>query len=142
MLAPSKCSKVLLDPLEYVRTAHLYRSFTRFFTKNRRFQGQRPWSPTAVGEIPFLLSNSGFSLFYQASLRFEDATVRLNSVFFILSFCRSVKESIKESAFGRRQEFPAGTVAAPLRQPLKFGTDDRDATATLKMKRSRRLWGE
>ena len=62
--------------------------------------------------------------------------------FFILSFCRSVKESIKESAFGRRQELPAGTEAAPLCQPLKWGTDYRDVTATLKMKRSRRLWGD
>ena len=65
-----------------------------------------------------------------------------NSGFFILSFCRSVKESIKESAFERRQEFPAGTGAAPLCQPLKCGADYRDVTAALKMKRSRRLWGE
>ena len=68
--------------------------------------------------------------------------VRLNSGFFILSFCRSVKESIKESAFERRQELPAGTGAAPLCQPLKFSADYRDVTATLKMKRLRRLCGE
>ena len=68
--------------------------------------------------------------------------VRLNSGFFILSFCRSVKESIKESAFERRQELPAGTGAAPLCQPLKCGADYRDETAALKMKHSRRLWGE
>ena len=68
--------------------------------------------------------------------------LRLNSGFFILSFCRSVKESIKESAFERRQELPAGTVAAPLCQPLKFSADYRDVTATLKMKRLRRLCGE
>ena len=62
--------------------------------------------------------------------------------FFILSFCRSVKESIKESAFERRQKLPAGTGAAPLCQPLKCGVDYRDVSATLKMKPSRRLWGE
>ena len=62
--------------------------------------------------------------------------------FFILSFCRSVKESIKESAFERRQELPAGTGAAPLRQHLKSGTDYRDETTALKMKRLRRLWGD
>ena len=62
--------------------------------------------------------------------------------FFILSFCRSVKESIKESAFGRWQELPAGTEAAPLCQPLKCGTDYRDVTATLKMKHLRRLLGD
>ena len=67
---------------------------------------------------------------------------RLNSGFFILSFCRSVKESIKESAFERRQDLPAGTGAAPLCQPLKSGADYRDVTATLKMKRSRRFRGE
>ena len=61
---------------------------------------------------------------------------------FILSFCRSVKESIKESAFGRRQKLPAGTGAAPLCQHLKWGEDYRDATATLKRKHSRRLWGD
>ena len=65
-----------------------------------------------------------------------------NSGFLILSFCRSVKESIKESAFDRRQELPAGTGAAPLCQPLKCGTDYRDVTATLKMKHSRRLWAK
>ena len=53
-----------------------------------------------------------------------------------------MKESIKESAFERRQELPAGTVAAPLCQPLKCGVDYRDVTATLKMKHSRRLCGE
>ena len=53
-----------------------------------------------------------------------------------------MKESIKESAFGRRQEFPAGTGAAPLCQPFKCGVDYRDATTSLKMKRSRRLLGE
>ena len=53
-----------------------------------------------------------------------------------------MKESIKESAFERRQELPAGTVAAPLCQPLKFGADYRDVTAALKMKRLRRLWGD
>ena len=53
-----------------------------------------------------------------------------------------MKESIKESAFGRRQELPAGTGAAPLCQPLKCGADYRDVTAALKMKRLRRLWGE
>ena len=53
-----------------------------------------------------------------------------------------MKESIKESASERRQELPAGTGAAPLCQPLKSGADYRDATATLKMKRSRRLWGD
>ena len=53
-----------------------------------------------------------------------------------------MKESIKESAFERRQELPAGTGAAPLCQPLKSGADYRDATAALKMKHSRRLWGE
>ena len=63
-------------------------------------------------------------------------------VFFILSFCRSVKESIKESAFGRRQDLPAGTGAAPLCQPLKFSADYRDVTAALKMKHSRRFRGE
>ena len=60
----------------------------------------------------------------------------------ILSFCRSVKESIKESASERRQELPAGTGAAPLCQPLKCGADYRDATAALKIKHLRRLWGE
>ena len=53
-----------------------------------------------------------------------------------------MKESIKESAFERRQELPAGTVAAPLCQPLKSGVAYRDVTATLKMKRSRRFRGE
>ena len=53
-----------------------------------------------------------------------------------------MKESIKESAFERRQELPAGTGAAPLCQPLKCGADYRDVTAALKMKRLRRLWGE
>ena len=53
-----------------------------------------------------------------------------------------MKERIKESAFERRQELPAGTGAAPLCQPLKCGADYRDATAALKMKRSRRLLGE
>ena len=53
-----------------------------------------------------------------------------------------MKESIKESAFGRRQELPAGTGAAPLCQPMKCGADYRDVTATLKMKHSRRLCGE
>ena len=67
---------------------------------------------------------------------------RLDSGFFILSFCRSVKESIKESAFERRQELPAGTGAAPLCQPLKCGADYRDVTAALKMKHLRRLRGE
>ena len=62
--------------------------------------------------------------------------------FFILSFCRSVKESIKESAFERRQKLPAGTGAAPLCQPLKCGADYRDVTAALKMKHSRRFRGE
>ena len=61
---------------------------------------------------------------------------------FILSFCRSVKEIIKESAFERRQDLPAGTGAAPLCQPLKSGADYRDVTATLKMKPSRRLCGD
>ena len=61
---------------------------------------------------------------------------------FILSFCRSVKESIKESASKRRQELPAGTEAAPLCQPLKCGADYRDVTAALKMKHLRRLCGE
>ena len=67
---------------------------------------------------------------------------RPNSGFFILSFCQSVKESIKESAFERRQKLPAGTGAAPLCQHLKSGADYRDATTSLKMKHSRRLWGE
>ena len=49
---------------------------------------------------------------------------------------------MKESAFGRRQELPAGTGAAPLCQPLKCGADYRDVTASLKMKRSRRLCGD
>ena len=53
-----------------------------------------------------------------------------------------MKESIKESAFERRQELPAGTGAAPLCQPLKCGADYRDVTAALKMKHSRRLWGD
>ena len=53
-----------------------------------------------------------------------------------------MKESIKESAFERRQELPAGTGAAPLCQPLKWGADYRDVTAALKMKQQRRLWGE
>ena len=68
--------------------------------------------------------------------------VALNSGFFILSFCRSVKESIKESASERRQELPAGTGAAPLCQPLKYGADYRDVTAALKMKHLRRFRGE
>ena len=80
--------------------------------------------------------------FSKAFLRRVAMEFRLNSGFFILSFCRSVKESIKESAFERRQELPAGTGAAPLCQPLKCGADYRDATATLKMKHSRRLWGD
>ena len=62
--------------------------------------------------------------------------------FLILSFCRSVKESIKESAFERRQELPAGTGATPLCQPLKCSADYRDVTASLKMKRLRRFRGE
>ena len=53
-----------------------------------------------------------------------------------------MKESIKESAFERRQELPAGTGAAPLRQPLKCSADYRDVTAALKMKHSRRFRGE
>ena len=53
-----------------------------------------------------------------------------------------MKECIKESAFERRQELPAGAGAAPLCQPLKYGADYRDVTATLKMKHLRRLCGE
>ena len=79
-----------------------------------------------------------YSCYLTARSRGVAPKVRL----FILSFCRSVKESIKESAFERRQELPAGTGAAPLCQPLKCGTDYRDVTTSLKMKHSRRLWGE
>ena len=82
--------------------------------------------------------NSIFSSSPTARSRGVSPKLRL----FILSFCRSVKESIKESAFERRQKLPAGTGAAPLCQPLKCGADYRDVTATLKMKHSRRLWGD
>ena len=106
-----------------------------------RIQGQRPWSSTADVEILFLCGCQLYfilSIYHASCIRTVSAKLRL----FILSFCRSVKESIKESAFGRRQELPAGTEADPLCQPLKWGADYRDVTAALKMKRQRRLCGE
>ena len=105
-------------------------------------QGCEGASPRKLRRLRWFLREIMQNFIFSSYPKARSRGVRLNSGFFILSFCRSVKESIKESAFERRQELPAGTVAAPLCQPLKCGTGYRDVTAALKMKRLRRLWGE
>ena len=116
----------------------LWEVLVKLFQKFADFKDSVLGRATQSAKFLFCLG-VGFSLLYYAFLNFKAVEFRLNSGFFILSFCRSVKESIKESAFERRQELPAGTGATPLCQPLKCGADYRDVTATLKMKRSRRI---
>ena len=110
--------------------------------KERISQGCEGFSPRNLRRLRWFLRKVS-ALLYLIKLScglkpWSPAKLRL----FILSFCRSVKESIKESASERRQELPAGTGAAPLCQPLKLGVDYRDVTAALKMKHSRRFRGE
>ena len=104
----------------------------------------RMWgrSPRNLRRLRWFLRKSKQNFIYSSLPTARSRGVAPKLRLFILSFCRSVKESIKESAFERRQELPAGTGAAPLCQPLKFSADYRDVTATLKMKRLRRLWGD
>ena len=110
--------------------------------KERISQGCEGFSPRNLRRLRWFLRKSKQNSILSSFPTARSRGVAPNLVFFILSFCRSVKESIKESAFERRQELPAGTGAAPLCQPLKFSADYRDVTAALKMKHSRRFRGE
>ena len=137
---------LLSRTIGYYSVCHCTLAFFPFFyfeeIKERISQGCEGFSPRNLRRLRWFLRKVKLyhSLSSFTTARSRGVSPKLG--FFILSFCRSVKESIKESASERRQEFPAGTGAAPLCQPLKCGADYRDVTAALKMKHLRRFRGE
>ena len=71
--------------------------------KERPSQGCEGFSPRKLRRLRWFLLKYKQNFIFSSSPMARSRGARLNSGFFILSFCRSVKESIKESASERRR---------------------------------------